>query len=46
MIFKQASGDLLLTLCELISVLWEVKVDDKITGQLILQICRQSIQIS
>jgi hypothetical protein len=33
MIFKQSSGDLLLALCELMSVSWQIMVDDKITGQ-------------
>jgi hypothetical protein len=32
-LFQQSSGDLLLSLCELLSVSWQVMVDDKISGQ-------------
>ena len=31
-IFAKSSGDLLLALCDLMSVSWQVMVDDKITG--------------
>jgi hypothetical protein len=31
-IFKEASGDLLLSLCKLLEVSWQVMIDDKISG--------------
>lgn len=46
MIFKQASGDLLLSLCDLMSVSWQIMVDDKITGQCTLHARRELSQIS
>jgi hypothetical protein len=33
MMFQRSSGDLLLALCDLMSVSWQIMVDDKITGQ-------------
>ena len=33
MMFKQSSGDLLLAFCDLMSVSWQIMVDDKVTGQ-------------
>jgi hypothetical protein len=32
MMFKQSSGDLLLALCDLMSVSWQIMVDDKVSG--------------
>jgi hypothetical protein len=31
-IFKEASGDLLLSFCKLLEVSWQVMIDDKISG--------------
>ncbi len=39
--FKQSSGDLLLALCDLMSVSWQIMVDDKVSGQRTLYFVRE-----